>query len=216
TFWLLPLWVVLMTGDRGPAALALNLAVLAAMFGCVVLHELGHALTARHYRIGTRAITLYPLGGLASPPRPADKAGHELGITLAGPAVNLAIAVLLTALLSVVSLFDPGLVSGTFAGQFLFWLLASNILMVVFNLIPAFPMDGGRVLRSLLAMGLGDLRATRIAVTVGVITVALVAAVGVYYLHSPWLMVIAVFVFLAGQAELQMANVRERQRRVRE
>jgi Zn-dependent protease len=215
TFWLLPLWVVLMTGNHGAAEVGLNLAVLAAMFGCVVLHELGHALTARYYRIGTRDITLYPIGGVASLQRPADKPVHELWITLAGPAVNLAIAVLLTALLSVVSLFAPGLVFGSLAGQFLFRLLLLNVIMVVFNLVPAFPMDGGRVLRSLLAMGLGELRATRIAVIVGVVMAVLMGLVGALLLQSPWLMVIAFFVFMAGQAELQAAYYREHQRRLR-
>ncbi len=215
SFWLLPLWVVFMTGDRGPAELGLNLAVLAAMFGCVLLHELGHALTARFYRIGTRDITLYPIGGVARLERPADRPAHELWITLAGPAVNLAIAVGLTALLSAVSLFDPGLVSGSFAGQFLFRLLVLNVLMAVFNMIPAFPMDGGRVLRALLAMGLGDLRATRVAVTVGAVLAALMGLAGVLVLHNPFLMVIAFLVFVAGQAELQAAYFREHQRRLR-
>jgi Zn-dependent protease len=215
TFWLLPLWVVLMTGTHGAAALGLNLAVLAAAFGCVLLHELGHALTARHYGIGTRDITLYPIGGVASLQRPAAKPVHELWITLAGPAVNFAIAVGLTAVLLILSLFDPGLVFGSLAGQFLSWLLAANVLMVVFNLLPAFPMDGGRILRSLLAMAVGHLQATRVAVIVGVIMAALMGLVGALVLKSPWLMVIAFFVFVAGQAELQAAHFREHQRRLR-
>jgi Zn-dependent protease len=216
TFWLLPLWVVLVSGSASGLELGLNLAVLAATFGCVLLHELGHALTARHYGIGTRDITFYPIGGVARLERPAEKPAQELWITLAGPAVNLAISVLLMAVLALVALFDPGLVFGSLAGVFLFWLLFVNVLLVIFNLLPAFPMDGGRVLRSLLAMGLGQLRATRIAVTVGVVTAALVGIGGTVWLHNPWMMIIALFVFLAGQAELQMAYIRERRRRVEE
>jgi Zn-dependent protease len=216
TFWLLPLWVVLANLDKGPVELGLILCVLVAGFGCVLLHELGHALTARYYGIRTRDISLYPIGGVARLERSAERPIQELWITVAGPAVNFVIAVLLLVVLLGLALLDPGLVFGSLPGLFLLQLLAVNVIMVVFNLLPAFPMDGGRVLRSLLAMGLGNLRATRIAVTVGVITVALVAAGGVYYFHNPWLMVIALFVFLAGQAELQMAYVRERRRRVEE
>jgi Zn-dependent protease len=216
TFWLLPLWVVLVSADTSPVQLGLNLCVLAAGFGCVLLHELGHALTARYYGIRTRDITLYPIGGVARLERAAEKPIQELWITVAGPAVNFVIAVLLLVVLLGLALLDPGLISGSLPGLFLLHLLVVNVIMVVFNLLPAFPMDGGRVLRALLSMGLGNLRATRIAVTVGVITAALVAAGGVFYFHNPWLMVIALFVFLAGQAELQMAYVRERQRRLRE
>jgi Zn-dependent protease len=212
TFWLLPLWVVYMTARLGGAELALNLAVVAAAFGCVLLHELGHALTARIYGIGTRDITLYPIGGVARLERLAEKPVQELWITLAGPAVNLAIATVLTAVLMVVGMFDPGLVFGSLAGVFLVRLLFVNVLMVLFNLLPAFPMDGGRVLRALLAMGLGQLRATRIAVNVGLVMAVLLGLGGVLLLHNPFLVVIALFVFMAGQAELQAAYYREQRR----
>ena len=212
SFWLLPLWVVLATGAQG-VELARNLVILAGLFGCVVLHELGHALTARAYGIGTRSITLYPIGGVARLERLAEKPSQELWITVAGPAVNLAIATLITAVLLVVGAFNPDLVLDSLAGQFLLGLLVANIVMFAFNLIPAFPMDGGRVLRSLLAMCLGNLRATRIAVNVGVVMAALLGIGGVLLLHNPWLLAIALFVFMAGQAELQAAYFRERQRR---
>jgi Zn-dependent protease len=198
TFWLLPLWVVLMSRQLGATELALNLAVLAAAFGCVLLHELGHALTARVYGIGTRSITLYPIGGVARLERLAEKPAQELWITLAGPAVNLAIATVLAAGLLVLGAFDVNLVTGTLAGVFLLKLLFVNVFMVVFNLLPAFPMDGGRVLRALLAMGLGQLRATRIAVIVGVVVAALLGIGGYWYWHNPFLLAIALFVFVAG------------------
>jgi Zn-dependent protease len=213
SFWLLPLWVVVATRALGGVELAMNLAILAALFGCVLLHELGHALTARYYGIGTRSITLYPIGGVARLERLAEKPTQELWITVAGPAVNLAIATLLTAVLLVVGGFDPGLIWGSLAGVFLIRLLFLNLIMVVFNLLPAFPMDGGRMLRSLLAMGLGQLRATRIAVNVGIVMAALLGIGGTLYLGNPWLLAIALFVFVAGQAELQAAYFREQQRR---
>ena len=208
SFWLLPLWVVLATQGAGSVELGLSLAVVAAAFGCVLLHELGHALTARLFGIGTRDITLYPIGGVARLERLAEKPSQELWITLAGPGVNLAIAVLLAIVVSLAALFGPGLVLNSVAGTFLVRLLVVNVIMVVFNLLPAFPMDGGRVLRSLLSLVLGNLRATRIAVSVGVVMAALIGIVGTLYLHNPWLMMIALFVILAGQAELQAAYYR--------
>jgi Zn-dependent protease len=214
TFWLLPFWVILATGPRSGLELGLNLGVLAAAFGCVLLHELGHALTARLYGIPTRDITLYPIGGVARLARPVEKPAQELWVTLAGPAVNLVIAVLLMAVLAMIALFDPELIFSSLAGVFLFRLLVVNVVMVIFNLLPAFPMDGGRVLRSLLALGLGHLRATQIAFGVGVVMAALLALAGAFVLGNPWLMIIALFVVLAGQAELQMAHFREQQRRL--
>src|SRR5262249_28708322 len=173
TFWLLPAWLAL-SGVLGTGRdLALGLAVLAAVFGCVLLHELGHALTARHFGIGTRDITLYPIGGVARLEGMSERPAHELWIALAGPAVNLAIAVLLTSALCIVTLFDPTLVTGSLAGLFLLRLLGVNVTLVLFNLLPAFPMDGGRVLRALLAMGLGHLRATRAAAAVGAVMAVL-------------------------------------------
>ncbi len=214
TFWLLPAWVALVS-PGGATELGLNLAVVAAAFGCVLLHELGHALCARRFGITTRDITLYPIGGVARLERMAEKPSEELWIALAGPAVNVAIAVFLVAILTVVALLDPALVLGTLAGQFLFRLLVVNVMLVLFNLLPAFPMDGGRVLRALLAMGLGQVRATQIAVGIGVVLAALIGLGGVLLLHNPWLVVIAFFVFVAGQAELQAAYMREHRHRLR-
>ncbi len=213
TFWLLPAWVAL--AGPGGAELGLNLAVLAAAFGCILLHELGHALCARRFGITTRDITLYPIGGVARLERMAEKPSQELWIALAGPAVNLVIAVFLVAVLTCVALVDPALVLQSLGGLFLFHLLAVNVLLVLFNLLPAFPMDGGRVLRALLAMGLGQLKATKIAVWIGVGMAALIGVGGMLELHNPWLLVIAFFVFVAGQAELQAAYVREHRRRLR-
>src|SRR5262249_10005623 len=122
TFFLLPLWVILNTWDQPGADLVLNLAVLAAGFGCVVLHELGRALTAPQFGIGTRDISLYPIGGVARLERMTDKPGEELLIAVAGPAVNVVIVVLLGLVLCAAHLVDPGLLAGSFAGKFLLFL----------------------------------------------------------------------------------------------
>ncbi len=213
TFWLLPLWVAFMSPGNG-VELLLNLGVLVAVFGCVLLHELGHALTARHFGIGTHDITLYPIGGVARLERMSDKPLHELVIALAGPAVNVVIAALLVGVLAAVAFVDVGLVVGSLAGLFLLRVLAVNVVMVLFNLIPAFPMDGGRVLRALLAMGLGEPRATRIAVHVGVVLACVLGIGGTLQFGNPWLMIIALFIIMAGQAELRGVYLRERQRRL--
>jgi Zn-dependent protease len=215
TFWLLPAFVVLSSATRtGGLDLLLSLAVLAAAFGCVVLHELGHALAARYFGIGTRDITLYPIGGVARLERMSDKPWEEFWIALAGPAVNVVIAALLAVLLVAVAAVNPALVFDTFAGMLLLSLMVVNIFLVLFNLLPAFPMDGGRVLRALLALGLGQVRATRVAVVVGLVMAVLIGLVGTLWLQNPMLLVIAFFIYVVGQQELQMVYYREYQRRM--
>src|SRR5260370_33068591 len=175
TFLLLPLYVLFENGTQaGLPVIAFMMALLAALFGCVVLHELGHALMARHFGIGTRDITRYPIGGVARLEGMGKRPIQELCIALAGPAVNLVIAALLLVLIPVMGLTQSSNGGAYFAEipahpleTFVIFLLGANLLMELFNLIPAFPMDGGRVFRALLSMNLVQLRATEIATRVG-------------------------------------------------
>lgn len=216
TFLLLPLWVLFsQAGAAGWETGAFMLGLVTALFGCVVLHELGHALMARAFGIRTHDITLYPIGGVARLDGMTEKPGHELAIAVAGPAVNVGIAVLLGLGLLVGTLAYPPLLQ-TGVGEFLWLLLALNVGMVIFNMVPAFPMDGGRVLRALLAWRIGQLRATRIAVWLGGVIALVGGSLAAFYLGNPWLLVIAAFIYLAGQAELRAVEMREHFRRVRE
>jgi Zn-dependent protease len=205
TFWLLPAWILFSTLSAGVSVAVSALVFVFAIFGCVVLHELGHALAARHYGIGTRDITLYPMGGVASLERMPQRPSQELFIALAGPAVNVAIAAALFAgaFLSGVGyqLFYPGLVGGSFLAN----LMVVNVALVVFNLLPAFPMDGGRVLRAFLAMRMPYLQATTIAARVGQAVAIGFGALGL--VTGGTLVLVAIFVFLAAQAELNMVRM---------
>lgn len=206
SFWLLPAWI-LMSAGGGPAGAVGSVLFVFAIFGCVVLHELGHALMARHYGIGTRDITLYPIGGVASLERMPRRPSQELAIALAGPAVNVVIAGVLFVILLIAGIGTQGLAFSVVGGSFLVSLLAVNIALVVFNMLPAFPMDGGRVLRAFLAMRVPYLRATEIAVRVGQGVAIVLGLIGL--LTGGTLLFIALFVFLAAQAELAMARRQE-------
>jgi Zn-dependent protease len=225
TFVLLPAWVLLHAalagGLNGPTAVFL-LTCLAALTACIVLHELGHALTARLFGIGTRDITLYPIGGVARLERMSERPGEELAIAVAGPAVNVGIVGLLLPVLLLLApsvgglgpdllTIDPAAGLGVALAKFLLWLWLTNILLVVFNLVPAFPMDGGRVLRALLSAALGHLRGTEIAVRVGVVMAVLLAVFGVI-VGNPFLLLIALFVCWGGQQELYAVRYREARR----
>jgi Zn-dependent protease len=174
-----------------PAA-ATHLPLVLAVFGCVLLHEFGHALAARRFGIDTADITLYPIGGVARLTRMPRAPGAELLIALAGPAVNVAIAAGLY--------LGLGLFASIGAGRFVVELLAMNLVLAAFNMIPAFPMDGGRVLRALLGGWIGRARATAFAASVGR---ALAVGFGVYSLLTLnfFQVALAAFIYLAAGAE---------------
>jgi Zn-dependent protease len=206
SFWLLPAWILLSAGGGLAGAMG-SLLFVFAIFGCVVLHELGHALMARQYGIGTRDITLYPIGGVASLERMPRRPSQELAIAVAGPAVNVVIAGVLFAILLVAGIGAQTPTFSLVGGSFLLNLLVVNVLLVLFNMLPAFPMDGGRVLRAFLAMRMPCLRATEIAVRVGQGVAIILAIIGLF--SGGTLLFIALFVFLAAQAELAMARHQE-------
>lgn len=176
------------------------------MFLCVVLHEFGHALTAKQYGIQTEDIILLPIGGVARLRNLPEKPVQELIIAIMGPVVNVVIAIILFGYLigtfgvEFFNIDNIGNLSFSNWSGFIPLLLISNIMLVVFNMIPAFPMDGGRVLRALLAMGMGKLKATRIATLVGQAICIVLIIIGLYY-EAYTLALIGVFIFFSATQE---------------
>ncbi len=183
-----------------------GVAFILALFLCVVLHEYGHALAARTFGIATKDITLLPIGGLARLERIPDKPNQELWVALAGPAVNVVIAALLAAYLSLTGHFQPVQQIGLTHGVFLERVMFANLFLVGFNMIPAFPMDGGRVLRALLAKRMEYARATRIAASVGQGLAFVFGFLGLF--TNPFLVFIAFFVWIGVAQEAAMAEAK--------
>ncbi len=178
-----------------------------ALFGSVILHEYGHALTARKYGIKTRDITIYPIGGVARLERMPEKPIEELWVALMGPAVNVVIAGVLFSYLFLTSSLVPLTELTVASGSFLERLMTVNLSLVLFNLIPAFPMDGGRVLRALLAMRMDYVKATQIAASIGQGMALLFGFIGLF--SNPFLLFIAFFVWIGASQEssaTQMKN----------
>lgn len=208
TFLLFLLWIGVAHHARGgPSAALEGVLFVALLFVCVLLHEFGHILAARRYGVPTPDVTLLPIGGVARLERIPEAPAQELVVTLAGPAVNLAIAGLLYLVLGgflpreSLALHDPGV-------DMIARLAAANLFLALFNLIPAFPMDGGRILRAFLAYRLGYGRATRIAATIGQTLAFALGAVGLFG-GNPLLLFIAVFVYLAAASEAHAVQMRE-------
>jgi Zn-dependent protease len=211
TFWLLPLFVLFNSLGGGTGYVAFQLLFVFAVFGCVALHEVGHALAAAAYGVRTRDITLYPIGGVASLERMPEKPWQEVAVALAGPAVNVAIAFGLLLGMGVSGMPMPWEGAYDAAELFVQNVLVANAFLALFNLLPAFPMDGGRVLRALLSTGMARLRATEAAVAVGTVVAAGLLVAGIAW-TSINLIVIAGVVWFLGQAELASIRIAEKRR----
>jgi len=177
-----------------------------ALFASVVLHEYGHALTARRYGIKTRDITLLPIGGLARLERMPDKPTQEFWVALAGPFVNVVITAVLFTYLVVTNTLAPLNGLSLTGGPFMERLMSVNLTLALFNLLPAFPMDGGRVLRSLLAMRTDYTRATHVAATIGQGMAFVFGFIGLF--TNPFLVFIALFVWIGAAQESGLTQIK--------
>lgn len=206
TFFLLLAYIAWINyGDGGGSDAAIEgVTFVLVLFACVVAHEFGHIFAARRYGIRTPVVTVLPIGGVASLERMPQKPSQEIAVALAGPAVNIAIAaaiMLVTPDLSVENSYSVLSGGTTFFQEIAY----ANIFLAVFNLIPAFPMDGGRVLRALLSAWLGFRQGTRIAALLGQALAALFALAAIAY-AMPILFLVALFVFLAAGAEARAVD----------
>ena len=209
TFLILIGWIVYINLKQGMGTVDIIWSVLfiLTLFACVTAHELGHALAAKRYNIKTRNITLLPIGGLAQLESIPEKPKEELVVALAGPAVNIVIAAVLYPFIKLsLSLIEEMDLSRLSHHNFLFSLMVVNIWLAVFNMIPAFPMDGGRVFRALLSFKFERNVATRIAASVGQLLAVGFVFIGFFY--NPFLVFIGIFIFLGAQAEAQFAEAK--------
>ena len=207
TFVLLLAWVAgnYYLTRRDPRDAIAGVAFIVVLFAIVVLHELGHALAARRYGIRTRDITLLPIGGVARLERMPEDPRQELVVALAGPAVNVALAIGIAATMILAGsplLGEVELVGGDFLRKLL-WI---NVVLALFNMIPAFPMDGGRVLRALLALRMDYTRATQVAATIGQALALVFGFVGLF--TNPFLVFIALFVWMGAAGEASMVQMK--------
>ena len=215
TFALILLWAALLELRSGGAVADALTAVLfvLALFLCVVLHEMGHALMARRFGVETRDIVLLPIGGVARLSHIPEAPAKELLIAIAGPVVNVILAALLFGGLAAAGQpFVPDVVEEAprwTALSFVSRVLFANLMLFFFNLVPAFPMDGGRILRALLATQMSRARATAVAARVGRLLAGVAIVLGVAS-GNPMLILVALFVWIAGAAEASAAALKER------
>lgn len=205
-------WAGSVPGNPVEGAL-FGMVLMILLFTCVTLHELGHSIAAQLFNIPVREIVLFPLGGVAFIARSPEKPLHELIIAAAGPAVNIIIAAVLFVVTGGIginfvdvetllnALREPSLTT------MLIWLLFANISLVIFNMIPAFPLDGGRILRAILAMFLGNVQATRIAAAIGQISAVILGIIGIAN-GQILLTLIAIFIFFGAGQERGLSEAR--------
>lgn len=206
TFLLFLAWIGTYTWAGAGLGMALSkILLVVALFACVLLHEYGHALTARKFGIGTHDITLLPIGGVARLEKMPSNPKEELLVAIAGPAVNVLIASVICVILFFTGGGIPRSFTALLSGGPLWTLLGMNLMMILFNMLPAFPMDGGRVLRAALAMNMPYTKATRLAATIGQGMAVLFALFGLYH---GWLMLlfIAIFVWIGASNEADAAE----------
>lgn len=205
TFLLLLAWLGFTYYAQGGSAVAASrIFFILLLFGCVLLHEFGHAFAAKAFGINTPDITLLPIGGVARLERMPEKPSQELIVALAGPAVNVVIALGLFSVVGFQGVLDTDSVE---APSMLTKLMVINVWLVLFNLLPAFPMDGGRVLRALLATRLNYARATQIAATVGQGCAFIFGFAGLF--GNPMLIFIALFIYIGASQEAAVAQMRD-------
>ncbi|MFI4877187.1 MAG: site-2 protease family protein [Blastopirellula sp. JB062] len=229
TFLIILIWFAAIHWTRGDdlSDALLGMGMVVAIFAIVVLHELGHALAARRYGIGTKDITLLPIGGVARLERMPEDPKQEFVVAIAGPLVNVFLAIVFLVLALLIgtlgsdrsmalqylsSVIDENSSISTMtdltiwqqAASICFVMFGFNVIMVIFNLLPAFPMDGGRVLRAFLAMNMDYVKATQIAAGVGQMMAFLFGFAGLFY--NPFLVFIALFVWMGATSEASMVT----------
>lgn len=217
SFFLLPaiLGVIVYQSTQSVLNTAISIGIVVALFVCVLLHELGHSVVAQRLGVDVQDITMLPIGGLARMKTIPEKPSEEVKIAVAGPLVNVVLAPFFfgAALILGVDLTafsNPLFGEVSSVGEVMFYLGLLNVVLAVFNMIPAFPMDGGRVLRGILSSRFGAVRATDISSTVGQMFAAAAFILGLFY--NPVLALIAVFIFLGASGESQMVRQRETMR----
>ena len=207
TFLLFLAWIFAASYASGGAAAAWNsLAFVVLLFLCVLLHEFGHIFTARAFGVQTPYVTLLPIGGVAQLERIPEEPWEEFLIAIAGPLVNVAITILLVVLTGATLHSSAAASVDNTSIALVDRLAAVNLFLALFNMIPAFPMDGGRVLRALLASRFGYVRATEIAASIGQFVAFALGFIGLMY--NPILIFIAIFVYLAASSEAHMVALR--------
>src|SRR6202158_6212722 len=213
TFLLFRAWIFAASyAQGGPATAWDSLVFMVLLFLCVLLHEFGHIFTARAFGVATPYVTLLPIGGVAQLERIPEEPGQEFLIAIAGPLVNVVITIVLVLFAGATLQPAAAAAVDNMHIPLIDRLAVVNLFLAVFNMIPAFPMDGGRVLRALLATRLGHLRATEIAAAIGQLVAFGLGFLGLF--GNPILIFIAVFVYLAASSEAQLVAIRAMSRHV--